>query len=122
MLEKLSVSPLYIGCNITTYKGSFTTSQASVQAPLAIVRSENDNEGARTDLALVVTDERAAVVLDDGRQLRSRELTVGHPARELVVPNAVVTTKELAVCLSEVCDLVAAGERELTLGGLSSIL
>ena len=44
-------------------------------------------------LALVVTDERAAVVLDDSRQLRSRELAVGHPARQLVVPNAVVTTE-----------------------------
>ena len=69
-----------------------------------------------------MTDKRAAVVLDDGRQLRRRELAVGHPARELVVPDAVVTTEELAVCLCEVSDLVTAGERELTLGGLSSIL
>ena len=62
-----------------------------MQSMLATVSSESDNEGARTDLALVVTDERTAVVLDDGRQLRSGELAVGHPARELVVPDAVVS-------------------------------
>ena len=73
-------------------------------------------------LSLVVTDKRAAVVLDDRRQLRSSELAVGHPARQLVVPDAVVTAKELAVCLRKICDLVTAGERELTVCGLGSIL
>ena len=69
-----------------------------------------------------MTDERAAVVLDDGRQLRSRELAVGHPARQLVVPDAVVSTEELAVCLGKVGDLVAAGESKGTFSGLRSIL
>ena len=73
-------------------------------------------------MALVMADERAAVILDDRRQLRSSELAVRHPARELVVPDAVVTTEELAVCLGKVGDLVAAGESEGTFSGLRSIL
>ena len=65
-----------------------------------------------TDLALEVADERAAVVLDDGRQVRSGELSVRHPARELVVPHAVVSAEELPVRLREVRDLLPARERE----------
>ena len=73
-------------------------------------------------LSLVVTDKRAAVVLDDRRQLRRSELAVGHPARQLVVPDAIVTTEELAVCLGKVCNLVATGESEGAFSGFRSIL
>ena len=69
-----------------------------------------------------MTDERAAVVLDDSRQLRRRELAVGHPARQLIVPDAVVTAEQLAICLCEIRDLVATREREGTFRGLGSIL
>ena len=67
---------------------------------------------ALTGLALEVADERAAVVLDDGRQVRSGELAVRHPARELVVPHAVVTAKQLPIALRELRDLVSSRERE----------
>ena len=79
-------------------------------------------EGARTDLTLVVANEGTAVVLDDSRQVRRGELPVGHPARELVVPDTVVPTEELAVRLGEVGDLVAAGEGECSTSRLGSIL
>ena len=59
-------------------------------------------------MALVVADERAAVVLDDRRQVGRGELSVGDPARQLVVPHAVVSTEELTICLGEVRNLVTA--------------
>lgn len=65
-----------------------------------------------TDLALVVADERAAVVLNHSRQVRGGELAVGNPARKLVVPHAVVTAEELAVCFREVGNLVTTRESE----------
>ena len=107
----------------------YSSARRTQQTPTAANESHMNINGCSTTgrvrhlhLSLIVTDERAAVVLDDGRQLRSGELAVRHPARQLIVPDAVVTTEELAVCLCEVSDLVAAGESELTLGGLSSIL
>ena len=73
-------------------------------------------------MALVVADEGAAVVLDDGGEVGSGELPVGHPARELVVPDAVVPAEELAVRLGKVGDLVTAGEGERSTCWLRSIL
>ena len=75
-----------------------------------------------TGLALEVADKRAAVVLDDGRQVRSGELAVGDPARELVVPHAVVPAEKLAIGLRQVRDLVTAREGELAARGLGSVL
>ena len=75
-----------------------------------------------TGLALEVADERAAVVLDDGRQVRSGELSVGDPARELVVPHAVMATEELAVLLREVRNLVAPREGERAARRLRRVL
>ena len=61
------------------------------------------------------------MVLNDGRQVRGSELAVRDPARELVVPHAVVAAEELAVRLREVRDLVPAGEREGPAGWLCRI-
>ena len=69
-----------------------------------------------------MTDERAAVVLDDRRQLRSGELAVGHPARELVVPHAVMSSEELSVGLRQVRDLITSRKGERALLRLCSIL
>ena len=74
-----------------------------------------------TGLALEVADKRAAVVLDDGRQVRSGELAVGDPARELVVPHAVVSAEELPVRLREVRDLLPAREHERPARRLRSV-
>ena len=78
--------------------------------------------GIYSHLTLVVTDEGAAVCLDDVRELRGSELAVRHPARKLVVPHAVVATEQLAVRLREVGDLVTTRERELALGGFGCVL
>ena len=43
------------------------------------------------NLALVVPDERAAVVLDDARQVGRGEAAARDPAGQLVIPDAVVT-------------------------------
>ena len=69
-----------------------------------------------------MADERAAVVLDDGRQVIGSEASVGHPARELVVPHAVVPAEKLAIGLRQVRDLVTAREGELAARGLGSVL
>ena len=108
--------------SVTCPPAKRTYRHLQLQMQAALVSMYTSGHDQHLHLSLIVTDEGAAVVLDDGRQLRSSELAVRHPARELVVPDAVVTTEELAVSLCEVCDLVTAGERELTLGGLSSIL
>jgi hypothetical protein len=69
-----------------------------------------------------VADERTTVVLDDGGELRSGELATGHPARELVVPNAVMATEKLAVGLGEVRNLVTSAESEGALRRFGCIL
>ena len=69
-----------------------------------------------------MTDERAAVVLDDRRQLRSSELAVRHPARELVVPDAVVTTEEHVVLLGDGRDGITIREGEGSARWLGSVL
>ena len=42
-------------------------------------------------LSLVVANNGRAVVLDDSRESGGRPAAAGHPARELVVPDTVVT-------------------------------
>ena len=69
-----------------------------------------------------MADERAAVVLDDRRQVRSSELAVCDPARELVVPDTVMSAEELAVRFRKVRNLVAAREGESSPRWLGSIL
>ena len=71
-----------------------------------------EGAGIRTDLALVVAHEGAAVILDDGGQVGRGESTTANPARKLVVPNAVVATEQLAVSLGEVGNLISTGECE----------
>ena len=73
-------------------------------------------------MALVVPNERATVVLDDRREVRGREAAVRDPARELVVPHAVVPAEELPVRLGEVRDLVPARECERAPLGLRRVL
>ena len=46
--------------------------------------------GIYSHLTLVVADEGAAVSLHNGRQCRCIEVPAGHPARQLIVPDAVV--------------------------------
>ena len=55
------------------------------------------------------------MVLDHTRQLVGGPRRTGHPARELVVPHAVVPAEQLAVALRELRNLVTArkGERAL---------
>lgn len=91
--------------------------------------------------ALVVTDECAAVVLDNGRQLCRSKGAAGNPGGQLAVPDAVVpwhlrsangpqvvqelirhTSHELAVLLGESNNRVTAGEGECTLLWLCGIL
>ena len=69
-----------------------------------------------------MTNKGATVVLDHTRQLVGGPRRTGHPARELVVPHAVVATEQLPVRLREVRDLVATRERERALLWLRSIL
>ena len=108
--------------SVTCPPAKRTCRHLQLQMQAALVSMYTSGHDQHLHLSLIVTDKRAAVVLDDGRQLRSRELAVRHPARQLVVPDAVVTTEELAVCLGKVCDLVAAGESEGTFRGFGSIL
>ena len=114
---------------IDVWSVTYPLARRTQQTPTTANQSHMNINGCSTlgrvrhlHLSLIVTNERAAVVLNDGRQLRRRELAIGHPARELVVPDAVVTTEELAIRLCEVCDLVAAGESEGTFRGFGSIL
>ena len=74
------------------------------------------------DLTLVVADKSTAVVLNDACQGVDSPGTAGDPARELVVPDAVVPAEELAVRLREVGNHVTIRERECPLLGLSRIL
>ena len=50
-------------------------------------------------LALVVRHHGAAMLLDDGSQSRRVEVSVGHPAWKLVVPDTVVTFALWVSCL-----------------------
>lgn len=62
------------------------------------------------------------MVLDHSGQVRSRELAIRDPARELVVPHAVVSAQELAIRLREVRDDVPVCECERSTRGLSRVL
>ncbi len=59
-----------------------------------------------------MSDERAAVHRDHVCQIRSRELPVRDPARELVVPHAVMPAQQLPVLLRQARNHVPARERE----------
>ncbi len=96
--------------------------------------------GQHSHLSLVVSDDRAAVVLDDLRKLLCIEVPGSYPARELLVPDAVVTCENIQffhifgpfktvvtaqqhpVGLRQVRDLVALREREHVLLGLGRVL
>ena len=62
------------------------------------------------------------MVLDDSGQVRSGELAVGDPARELIMPHAVMSAKQLAVRPGEIRDNVPIGERERSARRLSRVL
>ena len=53
-----------------------------------------------------------AVSLDDARKLRRTEATVGNPARQLIVPDAVMAAEKLSVGFGEVGNLITSGECE----------
>ena len=60
--------------------------------------------------------------LDDGCQGGRVEAAVGNPARELVVPDAVVSTHDLTVLLGASDNLVSVGEAEASTRGFSRVL
>ena len=62
-----------------------------------------------------MADDRRAVVLDNGRKSRGRPATAGHPTGELVVPDAVMTAKKLAIGHRKIGNLITLCERESTL-------
>ena len=67
-------------------------------------------------------DEIEAVALDDVRELRGCEGAVLQPVRELVVPDAVVSTHDLTVLLGASDNLVSVGEAEASTRGFSRVL
>ena len=73
-------------------------------------------------LSLVVPNDGATVRLDHVREIVCSERPAADPARQLVVPHAVVAAEELAVGLGEVRDLVTARERERAPRRLSRVL
>lgn len=89
---------------------------------VVIVKLRNNRAHILTDFALVAADKCAAVVLNDGCQVGGSEAAIGHPARELVVPDAVVSTEELAVSLRQVSDLITAREGERAASRFRSVL
>ena len=60
--------------------------------------------------------------LNHARQLVGGPRRAGHPARELVVPHAVVPAEQLAVALRELRNLVTARKGECALLGLRRVL
>ena len=69
-----------------------------------------------------MSDEGTTVGLNDVGEIRCGELSIRNPARELVVPHAVVPTEKLSVRLRQVGDLVTAREGELAARGFGSVL
>ena len=63
-----------------------------------------------------------AVGLNYGSELRSVEVARSYPARELVIPYAIVATDNLVVALSQANDLLTASEIEIALCWLRGIL
>lgn len=72
------------------------------------------------DLALVSSDGRSNVVLDDGRQSRFVP-DVRHPAWQLRVPNGGVSTNDLVIRHSKVDQSIKASEVEITSRALDRV-
>lgn len=65
------------------------------------------------DLALVSSDRRSNVILDDGRQSRFVS-DIGHPAWQLRVPNSGVSTDDFVIGHSKVDQSIKASKVEVT--------
>jgi hypothetical protein len=65
------------------------------------------------NLAFVVLDDRSHVILNNSRQ-GVAVVDLGHPRRQLTMPEESVTTHELSVLLGEADDLISVGEVELS--------
>ena len=65
------------------------------------------------DLALVSSDRRGDVILDDGRQCRFVP-DIGHPSWQLRMPNSGVSTDNLVVRNSKIDQSIKASEVEVT--------
>lgn len=61
------------------------------------------------------------MIVHDTGQTRAAPRTPRHPARKLVIPHAVMTTKYLTIALCEGSNLVGLGESETILGGLGRV-